>query len=165
DYEFYHNFTHQKSAAMRPLLSTLIQANDTTLCIPPEKMPLDMQNYIGQEGIFNHTYKRQGGGDIYSYIALRVQKTEDSSIRIQEALPDNLYDFLGGKDILPKTQSTEWLESFPYILQALVNECLNRKIRGIQFIILEIRFHPVDYRPLAYYICTQKLLEKTLLIS
>jgi|GEM_PF-5874650 len=155
-----YSFTHQKCLAMRPFLQPLIQNNDTTIMIPVELMPFGVQEYAGQEGIFNHVYKRQGGGDVYTYLTVKLQKTKDSNIVIKEELPDKLYYFLGEYEILPKKNCAEWLETYPCILQALVDECFAKKIVGIQFTILEIRFHPVDYRPMAYYTCTKKLLAK-----
>jgi hypothetical protein len=144
-----------------PLISKLIELNNTDFCFDLQKRfeNILFSIYTKIDVTESHRYIRQGGGEVYSFVKMNIKSIDEPIIVVKENLPEYLMSNI--EDTL-KNLCPEWMEVYPYLLKATTNYCLKNKIVGLQFTILEVIFHPIDYRANAYFTCTSKLLEKAL---
>lgn len=142
------------------LLADGIRRKDTELLI-------DMGQYLQSADfqLFSHPkiteeyrYVQQSGIDLYAFIKLRLEPVPAPVLIINEALPPLLGELMEGKK--PKNECVEWMEVYPYIMKALVDDCLTQQMSGLKFTLLEVGFHPIDYKPFGYYVCARRLLNK-----
>lgn len=154
----FYTFEKEQYEQIISLITPLILANDTDFVFDLKTAfpDTDFVFFNLENTTEEYRYVKQGGGDLYSYIKLSIKAIEQPLICIKEQLPENIQELLGPD--LPKNICPEWIQVYPYILKAIVDHCVKNHLIGIVFSILEVRFHPIDYKPYAYYICTRKLL-------
>lgn len=147
--------THQQ---ILPLMADVIKTGETTFAFDLKKhfQDIDFQLFNKENASKEYKYARQGGGDLYSYLQIKVEAITEPVLLVREDLPEFLEELLD--DNCSKNQCVEWVEVYPYILKALLDYCLQNKFVGVSFTLLNIRFHPVDYKAYAYYVCARKLL-------
>jgi hypothetical protein len=156
----YYTFEPKTYQQIFQSLIPLIKANDTELIIDLRKhtQAIDFQSFNKSEMTEEYRYIRQGGGDLYTYIKLKVEPIAEPVLVVKEELPMILGELIDGNR--PKNECVEWMTVYPYILKALVDDCLRHKMIGLKFTLLLVKFHPVDFRPFAYYVCARRLLNQ-----
>jgi hypothetical protein len=156
----YYTFAPEVYQQIFQSITDLIKNEDTELVFDLKNINqnTDYQPFNRQETIEEYRFVRQSGSDIYSYIKLKAEAIAEPILLIGEELPAILGELIGGN--LPKNQCAEWMEVYPYILKALLDDCLNSQMIGLKYTLLEVKFHPVDFKPYAYYICARRLLNK-----
>jgi hypothetical protein len=138
----------------------LIKNHDTEFIfdLKSQSQSLGFQHFNRSEMIDEYRYIRQGGGDLYTYLKCKVEAIAEPVLIIKEELPAILGELIEGNR--PKNECVEWMEVYPYILKALVDDCLKHQLIGLKFTLLDIKFHPVDFKPYAYYVCARRLLNQ-----
>lgn len=146
------------------LCQELLQANKLSLTLPKSLLQsyinrdLEAEKPIVVEQTFKdrYTYKKQGGLDIYAYVELEIVPMKINGIIIQERLPE-IIEF---SDDISKAKCWELIDSIPLILKAIVDYAKRHALLDCQITLTGFRFHIVDYRNYAYYICALQCLKK-----
>lgn len=153
----FDTFKYENYKEIVNLMTICIKNSDTTLLFDLKNVfqNIDFQSFNKKTIDKNYRFVRQGGADVYSYVNLRIEAISEPIIIIKENLPDFFAIFE-----CPKNEFIEWIEVYPFIIKALLDYCLEHKYIGISFTLLDVRFHPVDYKNYIYYICTKNLLKE-----
>jgi hypothetical protein len=104
----------------------------------------------------DYSYRRYGGLGIFSYVEITAIPDGSTGVTVVEALPHKI-DYTEEEE---KLKSWQVYDSFPFILRAIVDHARLYQIQGIHLTLNNFRYHPIDYRDYAYYICTRKCLDK-----
>lgn len=104
----------------------------------------------------DYSYRRYGGMGIFSYIELKAMPDANPGISIVEAMPHEI-DYTEEKY---KLDSWQVFDSLPFILRAIVDYARLHQLQGVRLVLSNARYHPIDYRGYAYYICAHKCLDK-----
>lgn len=156
----YYSLEKETPEQIFSFLINLIKEGDTEFIfdLKNQFQSIDFQQFNKEEAIEEYRFVRQSGSDIYTYIKLKVEAIAEPILIIKEELPEILGELIEGNS--PKNKCAEWMAVYPYILKALLDDCQKNKIIGLKFTLLEVRFHPVDFKPYAYYVCARRLLDK-----
>ncbi len=111
---------------------------------------------LTQATTIDYSYRRYGGLGIFSYVELMAIPDGNAGITMVEALPHKI-DYTEEEE---KLKSWQVYDSLPFILMAIVDYARLYQIQGIRLTLSNARYHPIDYRDYAYYICTRKCLDK-----
>ncbi|MCP4443370.1 MAG: hypothetical protein GY810_31090 [Aureispira sp.] len=128
----------------------LLLHDSLELIIPffPKKNNSPIQTPISKSRRFT---KYTGGLGIFSYVELSFTPFQEEQLILKDILPLELID--GYRRERPKHKHFELLQTIPFIFKAIVDYCLQYDCTGLQISLANIRFHPIDYRPFAYFQC------------
>ncbi len=156
----YNSLERSKYDQVFPLIVSQIRNGDTEFVIDLKNKfkDIDFEIYSKDEIVEEHRYIKQGGGDLFTYIKLKLEMIPEPVLIISEELPEYLRELL--EEDIPKSKCSEWMAVYPYILKAIIDYFLTQKTMGVRVTLLDIRFHPVDFKPYAYYVCARRLLAK-----
>ncbi|WP_299456550.1 hypothetical protein [uncultured Microscilla sp.] len=146
------------------LCNELLQKKTLSLMLPTAVLQsyLPRDKAVKQTLSLGHTvkkaidYKRFGGLNIYAYIEIQAIPDASPGISIIESLPP----ILEYADDVNKHESWQVLDSLPFIFKSIVNYARLYQIQGVRFVVTNARYHPIDYRNYAYYICVVKCLNE-----
>lgn len=146
------------------LCRELLQHNALSLALPKSVLRTYINRDIVEEEIFvlkdvikeAAYYKKQGGADLFSFVEIQAIPMQTNGVLISENLPESM-EYL---DSTHKSTCWELIDSLPFVLKAIVDYVKRYSLLNVQFVVTNIKFHPVDYRNYAYYICTKRCLDK-----
>lgn len=154
----FYVFEQDTKKQLFPLIERLIKNEDSDFTFDLKNIfqNIDFKLFDKRNITKEYRYIKQGGGDLYSYIKINIQAIDEPILIIKEELPIYLQELIDGS--CPKIKCVEWALVYPYILRAVIDFCIENKVIGLIVNLLEVKFHPVDFRDYAYYACARKLL-------